>query len=151
MCRRIRLKLAVFSTVIGLAAPIRAETPGSLSWLSGHWRMQNDRSVSEEIWTSPEGGLMLGVNRTIRDGKARAFEFLRIVIGPKTALFAQPGGAPATLFGLQRSGPDFVVFENPDHDYPQRVAYRRTGDRLTATISDLEGKNVRKFVWNRNQ
>lgn len=44
------------------------------------------------------------------------------------------------LTGIQ---PHELVFENPDHDFPQRIAYKFAGnDRLVATTSGMvEGKN----------
>ncbi|MEO1309451.1 MAG: DUF6265 family protein [Pseudomonadota bacterium] len=123
------------------------EAAPDLGWLSGHWRAEREGRVSEEIWTDAEGGLMLAVNRSVRDGRARGFEFLRIQLFGEPALYAQPGGGPATRFALVEAGAGYVVFENPDHDFPQRVLYRREGNRLTATASDLEGGNPQVFRW----
>jgi hypothetical protein len=42
------------------------------------------------------------------------------------------------------------VFENLEHDFPQRIEYQRDGDRLTATISgpgeDGEVQSI-SFGW----
>ena len=47
---------------------------------------------------------------------------------------AQPNGDPPVPFRLTASGTDWARFENPGHDYPKRVEYRRTGQGLHAEI-----------------
>ena len=42
-----------------------------------------------------------------------------------------------------------VVFENGDHDYPQRIEYRATKDGLGATISKLDGSRPVDYLWER--
>lgn len=126
------------------AAPAFADDT-DLSWLSGHWRSEGDGRVSEEIWTAPEGGIMLGVGRSLRDGQARGFEFLMISFGEETVYHAQPGGRPPVRFTLVESSDSHAVFENPEHDFPQRITYRREGGELHAAISDLAGE--RSFAW----
>jgi hypothetical protein len=39
------------------------------------------------------------------------------------------------------------VFENPGHDFPQRLIYRRDGDRLTARIEGQAGGRTRTVEW----
>jgi hypothetical protein len=109
----------------------------SLQWLSGHWCLQRGPELVEEAWLEPRGGLMLGMSRTLRDGNASGFEFMRIEPrdGVPTYL-AQPEGAPPTAFRLTASGMNWVRFENPQHDFPKRVEYRRLAkDRLQAQIA----------------
>jgi len=136
-----------------LAASLVLFTPAlaaadDLSWMEGHWRSESEGRVSEEIWTNGDGGLFLGVNRTLREGQARGFEFLRIHNSEaRTAYCAQPGGSEAVCF--ERTGGDetSVTFENATHDFPQRITYARDGDMLTATISDLSGEQSMSFGW----
>lgn len=131
------------------------------AWIEGHWRSESEGRVSEEIWTNGEGGLFLGVNRTIRDGQARGFEFLRIIVTDEGAAYcAQPGGGEAVCFDWVQSGmmlvddagvavAGTVEFANPDHDFPQIITYQGGGDQLTATISDLSRETVITFSWTR--
>jgi hypothetical protein len=130
------------------AAPAFADSP-DLGWLAGHWRSETDRRVTEEIWTAPEGGIMLGVGRTIRDGRAVGFEFLYITTGADAAYFAQPGGRPPVRFALVAQDGESAVFENPDHDFPQRIEYARDGDILTAAISTMDREREIRWSWTR--
>src|SRR3546814_14135465 len=61
---------------------------------------------------------------------------MRIVSdGGATSFHAQPNGAPPTVFTMVASGEGWIRFENPEHDFPNQVEYRREGDRLSAWIA----------------
>lgn len=93
------------------------------------------------------GGLMLATNRSLRDGQARGFEFIRIQSFTHTHYCAQPGGSEAVCFELAAQGEQSATFENAQHDFPQRISYAREADTLTATLSDLEGNNPISWSW----
>lgn len=126
-------------TLLAPAAPATAESLADIGWLAGCWAAERSEPGTEEHWMRPAGGLMLGMSRTVRGGRAVEHEFLAIrEIAPgRLAYHAQPSGKPPAVFPLAHSGPFEVVFENPQHDFPQRILYRREGDRLFARI---EGK-----------
>lgn len=125
-----------------------------LSWLAGSWALDSAGTRSEEHWTAPRGGLMVGMNRLVIGGRARAFEFLRIrEQGDTIAYLASPGGRPATAFPLKELGERRVVFENLAHDFPQRVIYWLADDgRLRARVEGMmKGKpQSEEYVWRKD-
>lgn len=144
------MRIAIIFILLLAAPPAAHARQSDLAWLSGHWRSAYGDPVSEEFWTDGSGGLMLGGNRTIADGRAVAFEYLRVETASGGARYcAQPGGGAATCFDLVETGEGHARFENPEHDFPQRIEYRREGDTLTATISDMERTQSLDFVWQR--
>jgi hypothetical protein len=90
----------------------------------------------------PAGGLMMGMGRTLEiDGgsgfeKNVDFETMRIEQnGSDVIFYARPrSNKEETAFKAIRMGASEVVFENKQHDFPQRVIYRRDGDKLFARI-----------------
>ena len=42
-----------------------------------------------------------------------------------------------------------AVFENPEHDHPQRIHYVRTDEGITATISQMDGSRATEFAFER--
>ncbi len=124
-----------------------------LGWLSGAWKMEANGRLIEEHWTTPAGGAMLGVSRTIKGGKMVEFEFLRIEQRDGTlAYVAQPQGRAPTEFRLESSTPNDVVFANLKHDFPQRIRYRRNADgSVTARIEDASGKKGMDFNYVRSE
>ena len=119
-----------------------------LAWLAGQWTGEEEGVKMEEYWTEPGGGVMVGLHRDVfPDGKV-FFEFL-IIEGRENGMvyLAQPKGSPPTEFRLTESGPAQAVFENPAHDFPQRIVYRREGRRLCAEVSGLSKGEEMKEAW----
>ena len=86
------------------------------------------------------GGTMLGVGRTIKNGKTIGHEFMQIRLSAQgTVVYvALPSGQKEATFALKHSSTTDVIFENPEHDFPQRVIYRSLpGDRLAARIEGI--------------
>jgi len=142
--RRLPLLLAAAAVVSAPAfanppEPVSADPAADLSWLSGAWRHTGPTGFSEEIWTSPEGGMMLAVSRTVRDGETVGFEFLRITLGETAVLTAQPGGAQGAQFSAVDQGPGRIVFANLDNEYPTHIEYALQGEALTARIWGSDG------------
>lgn len=46
------------------------------SWLVGSWKGDGFGGISEEIWSKPDSGTMMGMYRHIKDGKLVFYEFL---------------------------------------------------------------------------
>lgn len=132
---------------LSLAAAAFAATPAEptifkLSWIAGSWASDSAGVRIEEHWNAPKGGMMLGIHRDVIPGRRTAFEFLRIVEDTSGVRYvSQPGGRPATSFPLKELGNKRVVFENPQHDFPQRIIYWLEGTVLCARIEGtIEGK-----------
>ena len=126
-----------------LLAPLAWAEPDvhSLGWIAGCWEVRNPAGTFsiEEMWTKPAGETMLGVGRTIRGGKTIFNEFLRIAVdGGKITYFAHVGTKGATPFPMIRASDTEVVFENPEHDFPQRIIYRKVDGGLFARIEGVE-------------
>jgi hypothetical protein len=149
-CATVTFILAVTLMIVWRADASR-ETPPSgpatnisdLVWLSGDWQSASGgRTQIEEHWTRPAGGTMIGMGRTVVGDKTAEFEFLRIEQrGNDLFYVANPNAnCPQTDFKLTRlSGPE-VIFENPAHDYPKRVIYRKNSDgSLVASVDAGEG------------
>jgi hypothetical protein len=65
-----------------------------------------------------------------------------------------PGGAAPVEFRMVEQialddPTQIAVFENSSHDYPQRILYRREGNRLTATISYIDGGDPYTYAYRR--
>jgi len=107
-----------------------------LAWLQGCWRIDAGNRIVEEQWSAPRGGTMLGSSRTVRDSKTIEHEFVivRETAEGRLAYEVSPSGRAPTVFTSISLTDDGVVFENLQHDFPQRVAYQRKGAELLAWI-----------------
>ena len=59
-----------------LSASTQATEVAELAWLTGHWRHTRNGRISEETWSAPAGGMLLGTK------SRRAREWLGLVRVP---------------------------------------------------------------------
>ena len=137
----------MLALVLALTPASAADLSG-LAFMAGCWSQDGRDAGSTEQWTLPAGGTMLGMMRTVRDGRTVGFEFLRIEAGDDgdTWLTASPSGQETARFRLVSASVHEVAFENPQHDFPQRISYRllapgRLLGRISGTI-DGEQRTV---------
>ena len=132
-------------------ALLAAETPRieQLAWLSGCWEVSTPQRTVEEHWLAPRGGTMIGVGRTVRDGRTIEHESILLEIRDgRFAYEAHPSGQSPAVFLAREATRDRVVFENLQHDYPQRVGYERRGtDRLSAWIDGTQNGGSRRVEF----
>lgn len=126
---------------------LAAAGPADLAFMKGSWEGASGAMKFEERWTEEAGGLMLGLSRTLKGGRAVSFEFLRIEFREDGVFYmAQPGGRPKTEFRLTASDGKSATFENPEHDHPKVIRYSLGADgSLKAELDGAEGKQ--SFVF----
>jgi hypothetical protein len=146
MMIRAVLVLACCAATTGAQSVARPPAPSDgreavqrLSWIAGCWRRQvpGGASVVEEHWMTPRAGFALGTSRTVRnDTIVVEFEQLRLFQRAGRAVYhAEPSGQSPTDFEAQTTTDSLVVFENPAHDFPQKIIYRKRGtDSLIARV-----------------
>jgi hypothetical protein len=142
------LKLTI-ATLLFLTS-FQTLTLTDISWIAGDWQTASGgRRQIEEHWTAVAGGSMMGVSRTVAGDKTVEFEYLRIEQRADGIYYvAHPKArCPGTDFKLTRASATEAVFENPQHDFPKRIIYRKTDDGLTASIDAGEGSKAMSFVF----
>ena len=112
-----------------------------LGWLAGCLEMRTGDRVVEESRMALRAGSMLGMARTTSSSGLLEYELTLIREKAGKILFeAHPSGQAAAVFSATSANGDSVVFEAPEHDYPQVVGYRRTGrDSVVAWIDGRQG------------
>lgn len=112
----------------------------SLHWLAGCWQHENGEPGSMEQWMPAAADSMLGMARTVKKGKTVAHEFMQIRLNAegKLIFIALPSGQTETTFSLRQSSPQSIEFDNPQHDFPQRVSYQwQAPNKLLARIEGV--------------
>jgi hypothetical protein len=84
-------------------------TIADMAWLAGHWTGPAFGGLSEEIWSAPRDGVMMGMFRLVRDGKPVFYELLTI---------SEHQGS--LLLRLKHFNPDLTGWEEKNHtiDFP---------------------------------
>jgi hypothetical protein len=143
-----RLTVLVLA-LAALAGPALASPKiADLGWMVGAWVQSGEGSVVREVWLPASGDQMVGVSHETRAGRRPAYEFERIEDKDGVIAFtAILEGQPPTAFALRSAADGEVVFENKDHDFPQRVIYRRCGEDLCARIEGTIGGKTQGQDW----
>ncbi len=114
---------------------------GQLAWMEGRWRGPAFGGTVTEIFTSPEGGCVLGTSRIIgNDGRLMQKEFMDISETPEGSLaytITLPGRRHTFL--LASIGPNSVEWSDPANPFPSNISYSRSGDVMTIL---LKGKSA---------
>ena len=120
-------------------------------WLVGGWGSQQPDGIwAEEWWTPAKGGVMLGAGRSGKGDRLEWWEHTRIErTNGKLRFCALPKGQAGACFPATKVAAGEIVFENPGHDFPTRIAYRREGAHLTAEISGPGGANPQRWRFSR--
>lgn len=138
--------LLALSSVLLIGAFLQGTPIQRLAWFQGCWRMSASGRVIEENWTAPGGNSMLGVSRTVRGDSLVEYEFVVLREDSGTVTYqARPSGQAGAVFKASLLTDSSVVFENPAHDFPQRIGYRRAApDSLVAWIEGTIRGNLRR-------
>ena len=122
------------------------------AFLAGCWEEKRAESAwTEECWTDPRGGLMIGSGRDGRGDSVGHWEWMRIERSAEgTPIFyGSPKGASPVAFKATASDDKTITFVNAAHDYPQHVRYTLTTSGLDAEISLADGSKPNRWSYRR--
>lgn len=141
------------AVLILLVAIVNAQTPAAadfskLNWLEGTWTKKmskSDRSGFER-WEKLSSSSLKGIGVTMKGNDTLFVEGLQLQ--PKeNALYYVADVAEnkgLTWFKITAIDADGFTCENPAHDFPKKIVYHRTDDKLKVTISG-DGKSIDFF------
>jgi hypothetical protein len=116
-----------------------------VGWMAGCWEQSAGTRLIEEHWMRPRAGLMLGVSRTMVGDSLLEYEQVALLQrGGHLIYAATPARQAPAEFASAAVSDSAVTFENPAHDFPQRIIYRRRGaDSLIARVEGMRGGQLR--------
>ncbi len=108
----------------------RAQAAGSeFDWLTGRWEGKLGSGHFYESWIRGTDGRLHGEGYFVRGSDTLQRE--QLLIQPVATYWVYipviDGNSPV-LFTLVENKPGYHVFENKEHDFPQRVVYTRMDD-----------------------
>ncbi len=122
----------------------------SLSWLEGKWtrsNIKNPERTALELWKKTGEYELTGLGATLKGSDTVFVEKLKIVIqGNEIHYVADvPENPNPVHFVFTKIGPNLFICENPQHDFPKKIAYQLEGYTLKAETSG-DGK-VQELVF----
>lgn len=143
-----RWRAMTFVTVGVLLAPretVHAQIVRAV-WLTGCWEARSADRVVEEQWMAPRGRTMLSMTRTVH--LDTLVDYGQVVLREKNGQLeyeTHPFDQPMAVFVSTQITESSLLFENPLHDYPQRIGYTRHGaDSLIAWSDGTSGGKGRR-------
>jgi hypothetical protein len=126
---RTSVLLAVSASLAAAPCAAQDRPLAALAFMAGCWRGDAgvDRSI-EENWTAADSDVMLATTRYLDDnsGLTQGWEFSRIEADSMgIVLYPAPMGNVQGSFRLVPSRPREASFQDPAHDFPRRIIYRR--------------------------
>ena len=137
----------------GIAVPVEGDSDlKEFDWLVGQWKGQLDNNTYYESWKPTNHGTLEGSSSMVNpQGKAILTEVLRIdKIGSHVVYIAAVKKNHPVLFTLietsEENNKPKWVFENKEHDFPQRIIYtRESSDSLMARVEGVhKGKEEKE-------
>ena len=121
-------------------------------WLTGTWENKTTRGSIYETWNKISETEFAGKNYIVKEKDTVVFENIRLV-QEKDSLFYIPAvknqndGLPVR-FANKTISETQLVFENPQHDFPQIISYTKiTPDSLVAEISGTKNGRERRQLF----
>lgn len=117
----------------------------NLEWLTGSWSRTNAKPGRSgvEIWKHVSPTEMVGRGINLKGVDTTFVEKLKIIVKGAEIFYVAdvPQNKEPVLFKATSVTNSSVVFENPRHDFPKKIAYEFDGQKLKATISG-DGKSI---------
>lgn len=143
----------ILTVLVGLfiAVSARAQTNldvADFSWLEGNWQIDLSEIKIKvfENWKRGEGNTYLGEGYVLKGKDTIVKEVIKIEkVGPHWVYIAQINDNAPVLFTLKaESTAKQLVFENLEHDNPQRIRYTfiSNNEMMARTEAIVEGKAV---------
>jgi hypothetical protein len=106
-----------------------------VAWIAGHWVNDDEGNLSEEVWTTPAGGSMLGMWRFVSGGKVRIYELLSISETDS-----------GLVFRLRHFDPQFVGREDKDRSLALKLV-RFAGKEAAFEGSEYSGQGAVRLTY----
>jgi len=131
------MKYLILITILSIQLMAQDKTDmQKLLWIADSWVSASGETTSYEEWKVINNDLYEGGSKTIKEGKTIFSETLKIEnIAEGIFYVADVAHNPAPVkFKLTSVSDTSAVFENPQHDFPQRITYLLEEGNLHAII-----------------
>lgn len=119
------------------------EKLATMNWLLGNWENKMIEGNLSESWEKKDDSTFVGHSYFIKEKDTISFESIELLQKGDAIFYiptvkGQNKDKPIT-FKLTTSTDNQFIFENPAHDYPQKIVYKKAGPNdLIATISGTQ-------------
>jgi hypothetical protein len=126
---------------------------GAFTWMEGSWMMEYPNGKKRlESWKLADNKKLLGKGISINGQDSVIVEYLKVDHTPEGVFYVptvpDQNEGKEVRFKLTNKR-DELIFENPDHDFPQRIRYRfmpshhaTDVDSMYVRVESLDGDGI---------
>ncbi|UPQ79625.1 DUF6265 family protein [Flavobacterium azooxidireducens] len=117
-----------------------------VNWFLGKWENKTTEGTFSEEWKVENDSVYYGKSHYVVKNDTIFTETIKLIQSKKNVFYIvttipPQNGVEPVSFKLTSSTTDYLVFENPEHDFPKKITYKLvTKDSLYAEISG-DGKS----------
>lgn len=121
-------------------------------WLIGTWEYKTTKGSIYEVWNKTNDNELSGKSYVLKDKDTVVLENLRLVQEHDKLFYIplvknQNNGLPVRFLATKVLAAQ-LVFENPKHDFPQKISYTKLkSDSLVAEISGMRHGQLSKQTF----
>ncbi len=114
-----------------------------LDWIIGNWQNNSAEGIFRESWSELNDSTFKGMG-SFQSGNEMVFSEDILLQRSAGNLYyivtagEQNGSKPVT-FKCTKGNPKHLIFENPDHDFPTKITYRKI--RNDSIVAEIYGNN----------
>jgi hypothetical protein len=139
--------MKIISILVFFTISVFAQDESITKLFPGKWQIDTDKSEFFEEWELINGTELIGKSYSTEDGvKVMSENIYLKKFADHWAYVAIPKSQTITLFALTEYSESKFIFENKEHDFPQRIIYEFTADgKLNAAIEGMmDGEFMRR-------
>jgi len=139
--------LKIIVLIVLFSTNIFAQDDSIIKLFPGKWKMDTENSEVYEEWKLVNENELIGISYSIENGTKNINENLYLKkFADQWAYVAVPKNQNITLFALIEHSPKKFLFENNEHDFPQKISYEfhKDGKMTTAIEGNVNGAIKRR-------
>ena len=147
-----------------LGSPDVGSNIDTFSWLKGTWEMKKKNGTSRlEVWTKHDDNTLIGKGLKVSGSDTTELESIKLVFQDEDFWYVptvpdQNNAMPVKFKLVSQEGFKYI-FENPQHDFPQRIIYDyqplslsdvmicHPGDKMLVKVETMDGTNSIPFEF----
>lgn len=122
----------------------KTKTINELDWLLGTRSTEQNGQLIYENWIKTNDQLLSGKSFFVENNDTTVLETIEIKIIDNETFYCpavvDQNDGEAVLFKLTSTDPTHLVFENAQHDFPNKICYNQEGNNINAWIEGGDKK-----------
>lgn len=149
--------LSTFLLLLGFCST-QAQELSKLHWLCGGWNYDTKNTHTYEHWEKKSDSLLIGYSFSMIGKDTVSRESIELIAKNQKvqyrATVKEQNHGETIPFVMNFCNNDSVVFTNELHDFPQKIVYKKIGDKKMIAVIEGSIKKVwkrREFVYRKQE